>query len=106
MGLFVTYNGENVDPEKFVLLYMPLECADKVQEYLGKHKLTNKFQLIHGEVSAALEEDSEVPLANPVKTLVLMMRSDKVLFEYKLSGKHYELTAKITEYVYGSEEKE
>ena len=105
MGLHVIHNGENIDPEKFILLYMPLERADAVREYLDKHDLTRKFELIEGKITTELMHDTDdTPISDPITSLVLKMRSDKILFEYKLSGRHHELLTKITEYVNGREE--
>jgi len=109
MGLFVTHNNEPVSADKFILLYMPAERAPLVQEYLDKNNLAKKFNVIRGTVSTELRDAGETEsslFSKPIDTLVLIMTSDKVLFEYILSGKRLELLTKITEYVNGSEEKE
>jgi len=109
MSLFVTHNGEKVDCDMFVLLYMPLERKDAVQAYLDEHNLSRKFVVIEGKLSTKIDAEGlreDDPISAPIETLVLKMRDQKVLFEYKLSAKHHELLTKITEYVNGSKKED
>ena len=103
--LCVSFNGEELDPDMFVLLYMPIELKEKVQEFLHEEGLDKKFDVFMATVGIELDEgDHQEKLAEGVKSLMLKMTSNRVLFEYKLSGKQDKLLAQINEYVYGKEE--
>lgn len=106
MSLFITHNGETVEPDMFVLLYMPIERKEAVEAFLEEHNLARKFVVIEGNLSTSITDDDGTHITDhpTIKTLVLMMRDKKVLFEYKLSGKHHELLTRITEYVNGRKE--
>ncbi len=107
MGLYVTYNSERVDPEMFVLLYLKPENEAAVRQYLDENGLSKKFDVIYGELSTKVIHESDEPgeiVHTPVKTLILKMRDEKVLFEYTLSQKHLELQTKISDYVNGRKE--
>ena len=107
-NLYVTHNGEQlrIDPDMFVLLYMPNEQAKRVQQFINEHNLQNKFDVVNATISVHWEEDEKDPTdsSEPIKSLCLKMCNEKVLFEYKLSGRVDKLLTDITNYVNGSEE--
>ena len=101
-SLTVACNGKLVDPDLFILLYMPPELKDKVADFLREESLDKKFDVWTAEIGVSTDEDGV--LADGIKSLMLMMTSDRVLFEYKLSNKQDKLLSKINDYVYGKEE--
>ena len=64
-----------------------------------KQVLARSWLVIVSLQCKAQEETTE-----PIKSLCLKMRDDRVLFEYKLSGKSDKLLEEITNYVHGEEE--
>lgn len=110
-NLYVTHNGEKlrIDPDMFVLLYMPLEQASMVQDFINESNLQNKFDVIDATITVEWDTDdrpSDSKPDDPIKSLCLRMRDDKVLFEYRLSGRIDKLLTDVTEYVNNGGEKE
>ena len=103
MGLYVTRDGKEIkdDPARYVLLYMPLENLERVQDFLNETGLDKKFDVIESKIYIKHEQSDES--SDPIETLILRMKSDKVLFEYKLSGKNDGLLEQLNEYFYGEE---
>jgi len=105
-NLYVTKNGEDIaiDPEMFILLYMPAEMSKDVQAFLNKHNLQEKFDIVNASITIRWDNDEDEGTVNdPIKSLCLRMRDEKVLFEYKLSGRADKLLTNITDYVHGDE---
>ena len=106
--LYVTQNGKKtpINPEMFVLLYMPQEQAPYVEKFLAETGLGAKFSLILANIYLRLEEDDghTYKPEEGIKSLVLQMTSEKVLFEYKLSGRQETLLTQIQEYIHASKE--
>ena len=105
--LYVTHNGKQtpINPDMFVLLYMPQEEAPYVEEFLAETKLDAKFKLVLANIYLKLEDDDHTyDEGEGIKSLVLKMTSEKVLFEYKLSGRQEALLTQIQEYIHASKE--
>ena len=103
-GLYVTRDGVEVkdDPDRYILLYMPLEMLEQVEQFLIEYNLQDKFDAIPAEFTVRAEGSDET--TDAIKSLMLRMKDDKVLFEYKLRGKEDKILDKLHEYFYGEEE--
>lgn len=105
-GIYITEDGKEskIDPEMFILLYMGPENTSRVLDFLAESGLDKKFELVEAEIFARFDQDLAQDSHDSIKTLVLKMKDDRVLFEYKLSGKQTTLLEQITNYLYNGEE--
>ena len=107
-SLYVVSKNENkkINAERFILLYMPLEKESEVQAFLEETGLDAKFSVIPAEISVCGDKDDESSISEEsIKSLVLYMKDDKVLFERKLKGHiHNDILDQIQNYLYGKEE--
>ena len=103
--IYVIEEGEEVpmNPEMFILLYMTNELYEDVNRFLEEKNLQNKFEVIQGEISVRDINTPEEEWTKGIKSLLLRMKNERVLFEYKLSQKQDKLMTELNEYIYGKE---
>lgn len=98
-----TENGSTVElnAEMLVMLYLPFDVAEETKKFLKRNRLDEKFEVIEAEIRIMSREDDDfMKDVEPIRSLLLKMKDEKVLFEYKLSDKEDELIEKIRNYVY------
>lgn len=104
-SIYVIEDGEEVpmNPEMFILLYMTNEFYEDVNRFLEEKNLQGKFEVIQGDISVRDMNTSEEEWTKGITSLLLKMKNEKVLFEYKLSQKQDVLMTELNEYIYGKE---
>lgn len=90
----------SINPEKIHLLMLGDTYYNSVVEYLKENDLDTKFNVHSAEIQIGLKDDKD---DTDIQTLVLVMQSDEVLFEYKLSKKIEKLIEQIRIYAYQKE---
>lgn len=94
----------SINPEKIHLLMMGGSYYTYVVDYIAENDLINKFAVYEASIQIGINGDKDEE--STVESLVLVMLSDEVLFEYKLSNKIEKLIENIRIYAYQREVKD
>lgn len=101
----ITIGGRDINPEKVHLLMLGESYYNSVAEYLEMNSLTEKFSLYKASIQIGLAGD-DFSDKSSLQSLVLVMNSDEVLFEYTLSQRMSKLTDDIRGYAFQKEVEE